>query len=79
MRWARLSTPRRGEEIVKAGAMLGDAVAKIQASSIKKVEVIERVNDPVILNTIQEDGCAELRGRAAEDLRPAASGQPAAF
>ena len=46
-----------GEEIVKSGAMLGDSVAKIQASSIKKVEVIERVNDPIILNTIQEDGC----------------------
>src|SRR3954465_9913248 len=45
-----------GEEIVKSGAMIGDAVAKIQSSSVKKVEVIERVNDPVILNTIQEDG-----------------------
>ncbi len=45
-----------GEELVKSGAQIGDAVAKIQASNIKKVEVIERVNDPVILNTIQEDG-----------------------
>src|SRR5262249_11820476 len=44
-----------GEEIVKAGAMLGDSVAKIQASSIKKVEVIEKLNDPIILNTIQKD------------------------
>ncbi len=46
-----------GEEIVKAGALIGDAVAKIQASSIKKVEVIEKVADPVILNTLQDDGC----------------------
>ncbi len=38
-----------GEEIVKAGALIGDAVAKIQASSIKKVEVIEKVADPIIL------------------------------
>ena len=45
-----------GEEIVKSGAMIGDSVAKIQSSSIRKVEVIERVNDPIILNTIQEDG-----------------------
>jgi hypothetical protein len=46
-----------GEEIVKSACQIGDAVAKIQASSVKKVEIIERVNDPIILNTIQEDGC----------------------
>src|ERR1035437_10171122 len=46
-----------GEEIVKAGAMIGDAVAKIQASKLDKVEIIEKVTDPVILNTMQEDGC----------------------
>ncbi len=46
-----------GEEIIKSGAMIGDSVAKIQSSSIKKVEVIKKVNDPLILNTIQEDGC----------------------
>ena len=45
-----------GEEIVKSAALIGDAVAKIQASSIKKIEIIEKVNDPIILNTIQEDG-----------------------
>jgi len=44
-----------GEEIVKSGAQIGDRVAKIQNSSIKKVEVIEKVADPVILNTLQED------------------------
>ena len=50
-----------GEEIVKSGAMLGDSVAKVQASSIKKVEIIERVNDPIILNTIQEDGTVSYK------------------
>ncbi len=44
-----------GEELVKSGAMIGDRVAKIQASSIKKVEVVEKIVDPVILNTMQED------------------------
>ena len=47
-----------GEEIVKSAAQIGDAIAKIQASNIKKIEVIEKVADPVILNTIQEDGTA---------------------
>jgi DNA-directed RNA polymerase subunit beta len=44
-----------GEEIVKSGAQIGDRVAKIQNSSIKKIEVIEKVSDPIILNTLQED------------------------
>ncbi len=44
-----------GEELVKAGTQIGDRVAKIQASSVKKLEVIEKVIDPVILNTLQED------------------------
>jgi DNA-directed RNA polymerase subunit beta len=45
-----------GEELVKAGAQIGDAVAKIQASAIKKVDVIKKMNDAIILNTLQEDG-----------------------
>ena len=44
-----------GEELVKSGAMIGDRVAKIQASSIKKVEVVEKIVDSIILNTMQED------------------------
>ncbi len=44
-----------GEELVKAGTQIGDRVAKIQAGSIKKLEIIEKVVDPVILNTLQED------------------------
>ena len=44
-----------GEEIVKSGALIGDRVARIQNSSIKQVEVIEKVTDPLILNTLQED------------------------
>ena len=44
-----------GEELVKSGAQIGDRVAKIQASSLKKIEIIEKVADPIILNTLQED------------------------
>ena len=44
-----------GEELVKSGAQIGDRVAKIQASSLKKIEVIEKLADPIILNTLQED------------------------
>ncbi|MGC9259693.1 MAG: DNA-directed RNA polymerase subunit beta [Phycisphaerae bacterium] len=44
-----------GEELVKSGAQIGDRVAKIQSSSLKKIEVVEKVADPIILNTLQED------------------------
>ncbi len=44
-----------GEEIVKGGAMLGEALEKIQASSLKSVEVVTKVSDPLILNTLSED------------------------
>ena len=44
-----------GEELVKSGAQIGDRVAKIQSSSLKKIEVIEKLADPIILNTLQED------------------------
>src|SRR5438477_9563514 len=44
-----------GEELVRAGAQLADAVNKIQASKLKSVEVITKVSDPLILNTIAED------------------------
>ena len=44
-----------GEELVKAGAQIGEAIAKIQSSSLKSVECITRVADPLILNTLSED------------------------
>ncbi len=44
-----------GEELVKSGAQIGDRVAKIQSGSLKKIEVVEKVADPIILNTLQED------------------------
>jgi DNA-directed RNA polymerase subunit beta len=44
-----------GEELVKAGAQLGEAINKIQASSLKSVHVVTKVTDPLILNTLADD------------------------
>ena len=44
-----------GEELVKAGAQLGETVAKIQSSPLKSVSVVTKVSDPLILNTLAED------------------------
>ena len=44
-----------GEEIVKAGAQIGEALGKVQASSLKTIDVVAKVSDPLILNTLQED------------------------
>ena len=40
-----------GEVLVKAGAQLGDKVPVIQQGDLKKVEVIEDVQDVIMLNT----------------------------
>src|SRR5437764_285482 len=44
-----------GEELVKAGAQIGESLSKIQASALKSVDVITKVADPLILNTLTED------------------------
>jgi DNA-directed RNA polymerase subunit beta len=44
-----------GEELVKSGAQIGEAINKIQASGLKSVECVTKVNDPLILNTLAED------------------------
>ncbi|MGB7159826.1 MAG: DNA-directed RNA polymerase subunit beta [Tepidisphaeraceae bacterium] len=44
-----------GEELVKAGAQIADALNKIQASTLKSVDVVTKVTDPLILNTLAED------------------------
>ncbi len=48
-----------GEVIVKAGTQIGDRVSLLQQSKIKKVEIIEKVSDPIILNTVAEDDCQD--------------------
>jgi DNA-directed RNA polymerase subunit beta len=44
-----------GEELVKPGAQIGEAINKIQASSLKTVSVVTKVADPLILNTLADD------------------------
>ena len=46
-----------GEILVEAGTQIGDRVPEIQGSGIDKVEVITKVRDPLILNTLAEDDC----------------------
>ncbi|RIK68568.1 MAG: DNA-directed RNA polymerase subunit beta [Planctomycetota bacterium] len=65
------------EPLVRAGAQIGDALGKIQASSVKQLEVIEKVPDPLILNTLHEDGShshEDALMRIYKSLRP---GNPA--
>ncbi len=44
-----------GEELVKSGAQIGEALAKLQASTLKSIDVVTKVADPLILNTLAED------------------------
>ena len=44
-----------GEELVKVAAQIGEALQKIQASSLKTVDCVTKVSDPLILNTLAED------------------------
>ncbi|RKY12482.1 MAG: DNA-directed RNA polymerase subunit beta [Planctomycetota bacterium] len=46
-----------GEVIVEAGTQLGDRVGKVQDSKLGSVEVIAKVADQLILNTLAEDDC----------------------
>ncbi|GMU24220.1 MAG: DNA-directed RNA polymerase subunit beta [Phycisphaerae bacterium] len=48
-----------GEVLVKGGCQIGDAVQRIQKSEIKSVAIIDQVSDPLILNTMAEDGCTD--------------------
>ncbi|MCD6304549.1 MAG: DNA-directed RNA polymerase subunit beta [Planctomycetes bacterium] len=47
--------PDTGEEILPAGGQIGEALTRIASSPVKKLEVIEKVSDPLILNTLMED------------------------
>jgi DNA-directed RNA polymerase subunit beta len=47
--------PETGEELVGAGRQIGEALNKIRESSIKQIDVIAKMADPIILNTLAED------------------------
>ncbi len=48
---------KSGEVLVKGGCQIGDAVSRIQNTDIKTVAVLDSVPDPLMLNTMAEDGC----------------------
>ena len=48
---------KSGEIIVKAATQIGDKASLIQQSKVKRIEVIEKVGDPLILTTLAEDDC----------------------
>ena len=47
--------PETGEELVRAGCQIGEALNKIRETSLKQVDVIAKMVDPIILNTLAED------------------------
>ena len=44
-----------GEELVHVGTQFGDRFEAVQASSLKKIRVIQNPSDPLILNTVAEE------------------------
>lgn len=52
---APIVDPDSGEELVGAGRQIGEALNKIRESSIKQADVISKMSDPIILNTLAED------------------------
>jgi DNA-directed RNA polymerase subunit beta len=62
-----------GEELVKSGAQIGEALNKIQASGLKSVECVTKVSDPLILNTLADDSATSYEDalmRIYARLRP---------
>ena len=47
--------PDSGEEIVRAGGQIGEAVTRIQTVFSKKIAMVSRTADPLLLNTLAED------------------------
>ncbi len=46
-----------GEVLVKSGAQLGEHLPRIKGSTLKTIDVVTKVSDPLILNTLSEDPC----------------------
>ncbi|TWT40304.1 DNA-directed RNA polymerase subunit beta [Phycisphaerae bacterium RAS1] len=70
---APIVDPETGEELVGAGRQIGEGLNKIRESSAKQADVIAKMNDPIILNTLEEDGAHshdEALQRIYARLRP---------
>jgi DNA-directed RNA polymerase subunit beta len=69
--------PDSGEELIPAGGQVGEKLTEIVSSTAKKIEVVEHVSDPLLLNTLAEDNAEDHDGallRIYMRLRP---GNPA--
>jgi DNA-directed RNA polymerase subunit beta len=47
--------PESGEELVPAGGQLGESLTAVASALSKQIEVIQRVDDPLLLNTLADD------------------------
>jgi len=54
---AQIIDTQTGEIIVNSAQQIGERIGQIQASNLETVEVITKVNDYLILNTLAEDEC----------------------
>ncbi len=52
---APIVDPESGEELVRAGCQIGEALTRIRESSLKQADVISKLADAIILNTLAED------------------------
>jgi len=70
---APIVDPETGEELVAAGRQIGEALNKIRESEIKQADVIAKLQDAILLNTLAEDGATsheEALLRIYARLRP---------
>ena len=51
--------PDTGEELIPAGGQVGENLTKIISSTVKRLEIVEKVSDPLILNTLAEDAAED--------------------
>jgi DNA-directed RNA polymerase beta subunit len=75
--WPDDAEASEGEPLVRAGAQIGDAVSRIQAGSLKQIEVIEHVTDPLVLNTLAEDNCHSHEDAVMKIYKALRPGNPA--
>ncbi|MDX2199274.1 MAG: DNA-directed RNA polymerase subunit beta [Phycisphaerae bacterium] len=70
---APIIAPETGEELVGAGRQIGEGLNKIRESGIKQADVIAKMTDPIVLNTLAEDAShthEEALQRIYARLRP---------
>ncbi|MBX3387276.1 MAG: DNA-directed RNA polymerase subunit beta [Phycisphaeraceae bacterium] len=60
-----------GEELVHVGRQIGEAAEKINASSLKKVRIIQNPSDPLILNTVAEEKLEQFAEQGENDYERA--------